>query len=501
MALRTRPARAWFVGALIATTVLLTFGGFPVMAQAATVSTLDDLKLALSPGTDSITLTADVYAYQEDLVIDRDVSIDLAGYVLMTRDFTVTPGTTLTLLGSTNMRSSRININGILQLYSDLTMQPYSIVTVGTRGSIVSAGGPFTVSGAQTIDNQGTITANVGPAQAVTGNNFTLRFWTNTPAGLLEEVTVFAPTLEAAGMSLPTFARVHAAIAEWNSEQDGSGSQLRTETALSTVGYWGTFHAQWVAAGITNIGLTYSGSPGPAQAGHTAVTALDTSPGGNDADISDLVDFSSANPDDSFLGSGFDTLLVAEIAGTRLVTAALRDDPVVSISVPIEVTHSNYPGQISLAVSPSSVTLGGTSTAYLSATDRYGNAFGYTLLGGGECDDCNPTVTSSVPGDVIDPTTGIMTFSSVGPRTITATVQTVEGDPLVATAVVTVTGVSVPSAPPAPPAPPAATPPQSLAATGSSAGPIAGLMLLALLGGLGALLLARGRTARLTRRL
>lgn len=485
--------RVSFAAVAVAATALFTFGGVPLAANAADVDSVAALEAALSPGTDAtVTLTADAYESTADLIVDRDVTLDLDGHDLMTNSITVTSGHTLTLIADSGLRTYLINIDGTLQLASDLRMQPYALVTVGTDGLIVSDSTVRTLGGAQSVANNGTITASIDPSQQVTGNNFTVRFVDNRPTDNFVTFSVYAPTLAAAGIATPSFPRVHAEIASWNSESDGSGAAFTDTTPLS--GIWGTYYAQWVADGITDIALSYEGSPDPARAGQTMLIASDASPGGDGGDISDLVEFSSNDPADAIDDFGSVQWLNAELVGTRVVTGVLRGNLAVQNTVEVTVIHSGSISRLALTMTPGEVVTGSSSTAYLSATDVYGNSFGYNLIvGNDDCEYCETTVTSSDPIDQIDPSTGEIRFTTLGPRTITATVQQIESDPWVATATVTV--VAEPTVPTVPTVPAVIAPPQGLAATGSDSGPVTGAALLLALGGLGALMLVRGRGA------
>lgn len=445
-------SRPGFVGALISVTALLTFGMVPAAAHAAGVGTLAELRAAIEPGTDAtVTLTSDIWAHTEPLIIDRDVTLDLNGYTLMTDSFTVAADTTVTLVAGSEFRSYLINVDGTLQLGSDLPMQAYAVVTVSSAGKIESDSTPRTISGAQEINNLGTITAQVGPTQQVSGNNFTVRFVDNLAQETYQTVQVFAPTLQAAGIAPPAFARVHASIDAWNSESDGSGTVMTEATQL---GPWNMFFAQWIADGVTSFDVSYLGSPSPTAAGSIGLVATDTSPGNDGGDITDLVDFASDDAADTIDGDLFYKSLVAELAGDRLVTGRLQGAPTVLNSVIVPVTHSGFPAEMSLTMTPVSVVVGGSSVAFLNATDEFGNSFFENLIFSGACEYCEVTLSSSDPTDVVDPDTGVITFMTPGFHTITALVDMGEGGTEEVTATVNVTAVPAEPTVPKVPRPP-----------------------------------------------
>lgn len=482
------------VGVLIAATAVFAFGAVPMAAHAADVGTIGDLQAALSPGADAtVTLTDHISAGQIDVVVDRDVTLDLAGFTLYVRSLTITAGRVVTLIAPSPSAdfpgngAGAMTVNGTLALGSDMRMYGGVTLTVGATGKIVSDSTPRTLSGMQKIVNGGTITAAIAANVPVEGNQFEPRFVDNLPSDDWVDLKIYAPTLAAAGVAIPTFTRTHATLASWNTKPDGSGTAFTTTTALSAADR--LFYAQWVPSGITSFAVTYLGSPDPARAGNwTGLVATDTTPGGDGGDITDFVSFASSNPDDFFEGARFNQYLVAEQAGVRLVTATLRAEPAITSTAEVSVTNSGYPKSIDLTMSPTTIAPGETSAAFVSAVDEYDNPFEGNLLTGTECEDCRIELTSSDPTDVIDPDTGVITFTTLGEHTITVTILGGEGaETLVETAVVNV--VAAPVAPT-----PAPDLPKTLAASGSDVSPTPWVAMMLTLLGLGAVLVARRRS-------
>ncbi|KRA23995.1 hypothetical protein ASD65_05840 [Microbacterium sp. Root61] len=481
-------SRNVLVGVLIAATAVFTFGAVPMAAHAASVGTIGDLQAALSPGTDAtVTLSADIWASTEPLVIDRDVTLDLDDHVLFASDITVNEGKTLTIIASQFNRSGTMNIHGTLVLAEDMTMQNYAEVTVGATGRIVSDATPRTLAGMYSIANGGTITTAISPTVEVSGNNSTVRFVDNLADSSWVDVTIYAPTMAAAGIALPDFVRTHATIASWNTMSDASGSAF-TEATVLTPGYQWAF-AQWAPVGITSIAVTYEGSPDAAPAGdYIDLVVTDTSPGGG-ADITDLVTFTSSHPKDRISYFGFEVYLAAHLVGDRVVTATLKGFPAVVSSVEVPVTHSGYISDAELKMTPDTVVTGGTSSAYLSAVDEFGNSFARNMIDGLDCNWCWITLSSSDPTDVIDPDTGVIAFTTLGPHTITALIEQGEGGSFEVTAI-----VNVVAAPVTPTPTPIPVLPKTLAASGSDVSPTPWVAMMLTLLGLGAVLVARRRS-------
>lgn len=495
-------ARTALVAVLVAATTVLALGMGPTAAHAADVATIADLEVALSPGTDAtVTLTGDIWAADTALVIDRDVTLDLAGFVLLTETLTIAAGRTVTMTGATANRAVKMHVNGTLVLASDMVMINYSEVFVADTGRVVSDGSAKSFSGMYSIENKGTIVAQVGSAVRVTGHDYNLRFADNLESDDYRDIRVLAPTMQDAGVAIPVFSRTHATNIGWNSATDGTGTPFTTATTLTDVNWLN--YAQWAPSGVTSIAVTFES---PATAGETRLSAVDTSPGGGNADITDFVVFTSDDQADAFSGSGFYAVLLTELVGTRVITGTLRTDPTVTASVEISVVNSPYPDEdtIELSMTPTTVVIGGTSAAFLSARDGYGNDFTENLIGTGACPYCLIELTSSEPTDVVDEDTGIITFSTLGSRTIFARIWIGEGAQWSGTADVLVEAVPVTPVPPAPvppaPVPPAPVPPtpdapKELAATGLEAMPAMGAAFFLVALGMGALMFARRRSA------
>lgn len=130
------------------------------------------LESALPPGTDGmLTLTADAYDVSTDVIVNRDVPVDLGGQVLMPNSLTVTPGNTLTL---------------------------------------ITDGGVWTLGGTRNLGDQCVIKAAVATdvIDYMTGNNSVVRFVNTSPAGGFTDVCVHAPMPDAAGIAFPVPTRV-----------------------------------------------------------------------------------------------------------------------------------------------------------------------------------------------------------------------------------------------------------------------------------------------------
>lgn len=464
-----------------------------MVAQAAgnaNVATMTELQAALSPGTDStVTLTASMGSATSDTItVDRDVTLDLNGQTLYAKSLTITAGHTLTLNvnGGSYLAYSTI-IAGTLELGSDLPLQYNSNVTVQSTGKITTDGTPRALSGPGQVANGGTITATVSSDTTVTGNSYTAHFFDNLPSDNTVDVNVYAPNFAAAGMVFPTFPRTHAKITSWNASSDGTSTALTTTTPLSGANLY--VYAQWAPDGITSIAVSYDASPDPASAGNIKLNATDTTPGGNGGNITDFVDFTSNIPADTVaVWDPFTKFLNTGLVGPHVITGKLNGSPAVTNSVTIPVVAGYDIGAIALTMTPTSVVTGATSTAYLSATDGYGNSFGINLITSDNCEDCggyDPVLTSSDPTDVIDPATGVITFTTLGLHTITVVLDFGEGGYYTADATVNVTAVPI--------TPATVTTPKTLAFTGYSPTPApwaAGLLILL---GLAAILVARRR--------
>jgi len=484
------------VGVLIAATAVFTFGAVPTAAHAATVGTIADLQAALSPGTDeTVTLSAHMGSAADPggdtLTIARNVTLDLNGYQLFVANLTIAEGVTLTLVGGSTLRAGFMQINGTLLTDADLEMIGGASMAIAANGKLTSGATQRTVRGSSlTIANSGVITMAVASGVTVTGNAYNVRFLDNLVEADWVDLTIYAPTMAAAGIAFPAFPRTHATIASWNTESDGSGSAFTDATVLTPGFQWA--YAQWAPAGITSIRVEYWG--GRAGDG-TGLVAIDTSLDGDEGDITDLVDFASDDPNDSTSGAGFNVYLTAYLAGPRVVTARLKALPEISGTVDVLITHADTIAEASLAMIPDTVEPGGTSVAYLSAFDFYGNSFGDNAAL--PCDWCMVTLSSSDPTDVIDRDTAEITFVTPGERTITARIQQGEGGWFEVTAPMFVGVAPVPPAPapapaPVPPAPEPA-PPQTLAATGVETNLGLGVAMMLTLLGLGAMLVSRRR--------
>ncbi|MEO6943780.1 MAG: hypothetical protein ABI053_03615 [Lacisediminihabitans sp.] len=485
-------SRKALVGMLVAATAVLTFGGVPMAAQAADVGTMSELQVALAGNDPVVTLTTDVgSAATDNLVVSRDVTLDLNGHTLYAKSTTIEPGHNLTLNvnGGTNL-SYAMDVEGTLTLGSDLNMPDNATITVGTLGKIVSDGTPRTLSGSPAVANSGIITAIVAKSVAdkMTGNNYTVRFIDNMPSDNFQDLKVYAPSFAAAGMVFPTFPRTHAKITSWNATSDGSSTVLTTTTPLSGANLYA--YAQWAPDGITSIAASYDASPDPASAGDIKLNATDTTPGGNGGNITDFVDFTSNIPADTVaVWDPFTKFLNTGLVGPHVITGTLNGSPAVTNSVTIPVVAGYDIGAIALTMTPTSVVTGATSTAYLSATDGYGNSFGINLITSDNCKDCggyDPVLTSSDPTDAIDPATGVITFTTLGLHTITVSLDFGEGGYFTADTTVNVTAVPV-----VPPAPQLKT----LAFTGIQQSPAPWIALFLILLGMAAVTVARRRKA------
>lgn len=501
-------ARTALIAVMIAATALFTFGGVPTAAHAADVATIVDLEAALAGNDQTITLTKHITADATVLVVNRSLTLDLNEFNLHVASLEIAAGATVTLdappaAGLPGNGATVMTVNGTLVLASDMLMSGGARLVVGPTGKIMPDASPRNLVGTYEIRNYGTITAGIVGEERVSGNAFSVRFVDNLPGddATWIDVPVFAPTLAAAGMMPPTFARTHATITGWNSQTDGTGSTFTTTTTLTATNW--LQYAQWAPAGITSIGVEYAA---PARAGDIRLVAVDTSPGGDNADISDFVEFTSDDAADLIERSPVsDIELQARLVGTRVITGTLRADTTVTAAVSIPVIFSPYPDLDSLALSmtPGGLAPGSTSAAYLSALDIYGNDIPENLIGTDACPDCYIELTSSESTDVIDQDTGIITFDTLGTRTITATLRVGEGGEGSATAPMIVELVPEtpvtpePPEPPAPPAPvpPAPAPPQVLAASGSetSVAPWIAIFMIAL--GAAAAFFARRRSA------
>lgn len=476
--------------------------GTPIVDEAGLTTELS------TSGSDApITLGGSLTITAGSLVVARTATLDLAGYQLYAKNIHLNPSMTLTIVdssigggGSLHAFSNTAGVAGITTTGATLVVTSGSVVAgggtaavgiggdtgdaggtvvIGAAGSVTAAAGDattsaiggtsfgslqvdgnltlqsaeltipagVTVTGTGTITswthitNNGAILPTIAGNQQVSGNNFWISLDSNYPGGTVMTVHVFGPTLQASGAALLAPDRgPNVSVASWNSSADGTGTSFTATSALTANAQ---YYAQWQTSGITAIAIDYYGSPADVPAGTTGLSAT-YSAGAGTWDISDLVTFTSDVLDDDIFTDSYGAGITAELVGPRTITGTLNSNPTVKGTVGFTVVHGVDIGDIALTMNPTTVPAGGSSIAYLSAVDFYGNSFGNNLVVTMPCDWCHLTLSSSDPTDVIDQTTGKITFTTLGKHTITAELSMGEGGTVEKAAVVTV--VAAPSA-------------------------------------------------------
>ncbi|MHA3683529.1 hypothetical protein ACXR2W_04675 [Leucobacter sp. HY1908] len=351
--------------------------------------------------------------------------------------------------------------------------------TAPTEGAAIKAPGAGVLPSAPgTIANNGTIMLQPD-ASLVTGNNRLLTF--NAPEASIPAQHVFAPSLTAAGLTLPAAP----AGTLWNTQDDGLGSWF--DATSSTAGS-GTTDLYAVAPAT----LTVSAAPDDlvATAGVPftyPVTVL--SPGGGALDPQPALTATAVDCGDPSIvdTSTVPGQSVFETAGTcSLTVGAVVQGAQLTSTFEVRVVAA---AAQALTLTPSAATVqqGDTVKFTVVGVDAYGNT----------ADTSAAVLTSSVASDVVSGLT--VTFPSASPHTITATVGAAS-----AQAVIEVTPAQVPGPTPDPDQKPAQKPAQTpqptaeqeLASTGARNMGVAaaGSLLLAAAGAVGAVTLTRRRT-------
>lgn len=417
-------------------------------------------------------------------------------------------GTDFNPLVSSEPALGSLSVAGTLSLGSDLIFpSDGGAIAVTSTGKITGSG---TIRGigptAGTIANGGTIATTIGDNVTVTGNSFAVYFDSNIPplAPYLaaDPIFVYAPTIAAAGITVPTPTRPGYTFTGWKELSWVDAPTLSSaEVAQGEFSADGSpyYFAQW-KTDLTVISLTIVPDDLSLAAGYPpifTVTGMDAS--GATADVTGQVVFSTDDPavapweQPPASITWLDAYPSFTTAGTYRVTATLAGSPSVSSTVDVTVVPSILVNPLTLTLEPSTAHPGDTVTLRIAGTDEFGNA---QVL---EATEGYLTVVSDNPADTVTETvddatgevTTTITFAAAGERTITATSEGGEGPTLTGALVVTVTPMPVVTTP----TPPSTVTAATLPVTGFEPTPAPLIALFLMLLGCGAILVGRGRRA------
>lgn len=310
------------------------------------------------------------------------------------------------------------------------------------EGTIVARG---VISGIGTITNRGVIRfESLVTASSILVNNYTISYDDNhADAAAPEARRHLAPTLDSVDEALPVPFRDGLVISEWNTQTDGSGETLDTDSGLAALadGAAGfVVYAIWEEPVVDVVGQSV------AVAGGTVPVSVTTSgPFGSRVALAGAV-VTSSEPTD--VVTGYD--VVTTRAGMRTITVVVDGE---TTQFDVHVVP-DVVAELELDAPALTVAQGDSLTFAVSGTDQFGNP---VVL-----DPTEVVLSSSVATDVIDGLT--VRFPTASPHVITATVGEVS-----TSVTVTVTPAAVAPAPqPAPSAAPTPVPSPNLAATGAA---------------------------------
>lgn len=299
--------------------------------------------------------------------------------------------------------SSTFSVGGTLVIPSGAFLEVPSgtIATVTATGVLTGVGA---INGLGSIQNDGTITntdvtdaANGAPGLAITNHNYLIGFDGNyAGAPAIDPVRVYATNFATGVRTLPAPAQSNRGFVGWNTEADGSGTDV---TAASVLTGDDTLYAEWIDS------LSISPVNAEPSAGDTvaySVTGFDGVDNLGDATASAV--FSTTAPGATVEGNQ----ITFTTAGDYTVTATIGD---VSVFTDVRVTGASV-ASIRIFPEDSVVSVGGNQSFTVEGFDAFSNPLGdYTA---------EATFTTDVPDATVDGDS--ITFGSTGSGTVTALV-------------------------------------------------------------------------------